>query len=180
MTYRNLLFYILIGGLISCDNSTEKKVSENPSDIEKKEDKKLKSEKLSSKIPIGTYIFGNSPESPTGKLLFYPTSDSSVIFNIDLNKGAPSYNMGSLTERLVFKNNEAIFFESDSFGFNCKINFKFSGDKVVVSTDGDYSDCGFGNGVQADGEFKLIDSKIPKYYVTCEGEKSYFKDEKFD
>jgi hypothetical protein len=43
-----------------------------------------------------------------------------------------------------------------------------------VSTIDRQYDCGFGNGVFADGKYKKASSKIPKYFIQGDGEKIYF------
>jgi hypothetical protein len=50
----------------------------------------------------GTYSFGdNAEKGPVGHLSVYPESDSSLLFYLDVNKGAPSFNMGMLLGRTM-------------------------------------------------------------------------------
>jgi hypothetical protein len=45
---------------------------------------------------LGIYSYGDDVEKgKTGTVFIYPETDSTILFYIDLNRGAPSYNMGS-------------------------------------------------------------------------------------
>ena len=52
----------------------------------------------------GTYQLGDDIEKERiGTITIYPETDTTVLFYIDLNRGAPSYNMGQLYGRLKVK-----------------------------------------------------------------------------
>lgn len=87
-------------------------------------------------------------------------SDSSIVINFYVCKGAPSYNSGSFSDTLNFANNEAIF--RTSTDVSCSVTFHFTETGVdVLERTADYnSGCGFGNAVIADGFYKKISAKI--------------------
>ena len=85
----------------------------------------------------------------------FPETDSTLLFYIDLNKGAPSYSMGALYARIKMQGDIGIFYKKDNYSEEgCKWLFTFSGSTLTIKTlDGQYS-CGFGHGVFGDGIFK--------------------------
>ena len=128
----------------------------------------------------GFYWYGKDVEkSSIGALLIYPETDSTVLFYIDLNRGAPSYNMGSLYGRIKVINDSGIFYsESDSLGSlgkGCKFLMQFFQNKIKIETIEDYYDCGFGYGVDVDGEFIKKSNKKIDYFEDQEGKKIYFE-----
>jgi hypothetical protein len=125
----------------------------------------------------GTYCFGtNIEKGSVGTIFIYPEADSTILFYIYINRGAPSYNMGSLYGRLKIVNDTGTFFNKFDFSDNgCKLTFKFSKRSLTIITDDNHYECGFGHAVFADGYFKQISGKILDYFENDEGTRVYFK-----
>ena len=123
---------------------------------------------------VGTYSFGNNEcENGCGSLLIHPESDNSLIFYLEVNRGAPSYNSGSLMGKLFISNQNTYEYTSNEFGF-CGLTFKLDDDFISIKTIDNGYNCGFGNAVSADGVYKLLNNYIPEYYITREGSKFFF------
>lgn len=124
----------------------------------------------------GTYYYGGDPEKgPMGNIMIYPKDDTTVLFNIDLNIGPPSYNSGQLFDTLIVKNNQAIYVNNkDGSDNGCKWQVNFLGDSITIKTLDNAYDCGFGGNVSADGSYSVSDHQIPKYFITMEGDTTYF------
>ena len=125
----------------------------------------------------GTYSYGTDVEkSGTGTIFIYPETDSTILFYINLNRGAPSYNSGSLYGRVKINKGKGTFYAKFDFIDNgCKWTFQFAKDYLTIMTvDGKYG-CGFGHAVYADGDFKRVSRKTPDFFENAEGTKVYFK-----
>ncbi len=123
----------------------------------------------------GTYSYGSNVEKGRiGTIYIYPETDSTILFYIDLNRGAPSYNTGYLYGRVIIKNDNGTFYTKiDPAENGCKLIFKFSRSKLTIQSI--EVNCGFGGLVYADGEFKKISKKPLDYFEDVEGKKVYFK-----
>lgn len=122
----------------------------------------------------GTYSYGHSIKRNFGTILIYPETDSTILFFINVNRGAPSYNYGTLYARLQIKDGKGTFYTNTFSENGCKLNFRFIKNNLIIETVDAQFDCGFGNGVFADGRFIKESSKIP-YYFEDDIEKIYFK-----
>jgi hypothetical protein len=124
----------------------------------------------------GIYSFGNSDktsETAQGTVYIYPETDSTFLFYLYVNKGAPSYNSGSLDGRAMIKDNNGIYSAKFEYAENaCTLYFEFKDNTVTVQEDD--SDCGFGHNVYADGTFLQKSAEIPEYYTNVANEKIYF------
>ncbi len=137
-----------------------------------------------TKVPInfvttkyeGTYTYGeNSAKGRMGSVMLFAEADSTMLFYIDVNHGAPNYHMGTLYGRIKMIGDSAIFytkFESGDTG--CKWKVKFIKSKLVITTIQEQYDCGFGHQVFADGEFSRASKKPLEYFETKEGTKIFF------
>lgn len=156
----SLLFSLVIG---ACNNTSlnDKQESTDTVPVAKK----------ATKTTIGgTYAYGtNLEKEAVGKLMVYPLGDSTALFYLDVNRGAPSYNMGLLAGKLIYKESTWTY-EGD-----CKLIFDFSPGEVQVSTVKEQANCGFGNGVTANHVYQLTNNAVPEFYVTGEGDTVYFK-----
>lgn len=123
----------------------------------------------------GTYSYGKDIEKGRiGTVVIYSETDSTILFYFDLNRGAPSYNMGYLYGRVIIKNDSGTFYTRfDQADDGCKLIFKFSKSKLTIKSI-EYN-CGFGGLVYADGEFKKVSKKALDYFEDMEGKKVYFK-----
>jgi hypothetical protein len=125
---------------------------------------------------LGFYGFNFSEklEGNTGSLLIYPESDTSVLFNLEVCIGAPSFNLGMATGRLIIKNDTALY-QPAEYNSTCKIIFYFRGNEIQLKTIDGFSECGFANNVYADAIYKLEKKVTPKYYDPIDGY-NYFRD----
>jgi len=124
----------------------------------------------------GRYSYGKDPENGrAGFIDIYPETDSSILFYLDLNRGAPSYNMGQLYGRAKLIGNSGVFFMKNGKN-NCRFRLTFSRGVVVLKTVDDSFDCPFGGGVFVDGNYKQFSKKAPKYFIGPTGEDTiYFR-----
>ena len=125
----------------------------------------------------GIYSYGKDVEkSRIGTIFIYPETDSTILFYIDLNRGAPSYNMGSRYGQLRINNGSGTFYTKlNSSDKGCKLTFLFSKKILTIKTADEQGECGFGYAVFADGIFKRTTNKMHDYFEDMEGKKIYFK-----
>jgi hypothetical protein len=82
-------------------------------------------------------------------------------FQLQLWRGAPSFNMGFLEGRLTIEGGRATWRSPDGA---CAIAFAFARETVVLKQErGDDAACGFGHAVSADGTYRRISRKKPKF-----------------
>jgi hypothetical protein len=120
----------------------------------------------------GTFTYSLGKDKATGTILIYPSTDKTVLFYIDLNIGAPSYNMGSLFGRLKVADGQGTFETIDK---GCRWKVEFTTQGLTIMTINNLNDCGFGHGVSADGEYKRTSKLVPDYFETGEGIKYQFR-----
>lgn len=136
------------------------------------------SQKIKTYSLGGQYSFGaNIDKGSIGLVYVYPESDSTVLFFIDVNRGAPSYNMGNLYGRLKVKSGVGVFTKNIAGEKkSCVLEFKFQSNNLNILTLADNDNCGFGYAVFADGTYKRSSKKIPQYFISMTGEKHFFKE----
>ena len=141
-----------------------------------------KTNKLLTSKYQGTYSYGKDVErGRIGTIFIYPETDSTILFYIDLNRGAPSYNMGSRYGQLKITNGSGTFYTKlGSSNKGCKLTFLFSKKSLTIETVEEQDDCEFGYAVVADGVFMRTTNKLPDYFVDMEEKKIYFKKTKPD
>jgi len=86
-------------------------------------------------------------------------SGHTVRFQLELSRGAPSYNMGWVEGEFTLNDNRGTF-HSDEFGA-CELHFSFEEGQVVVEQVADQ--CGYGYGVTGAGTYKLDSTKTPAF-----------------
>jgi hypothetical protein len=126
----------------------------------------------------GTYSYGTHPDSgATGILHVYQTSSKNLIFHLELNRGAPSYNSGELVGEIkIYSIGEGDFtIKKDSDFINCSMNLWFHNDSVYIRTNNRADNCGYGYGVYSYGDFKRISFENPEYFINRSGKTIYFK-----
>ena len=135
-------------------------------------------EKLKTASLGGAFEYGRDIEKGAiGLISVYPETDSTILFFIDVNRGAPSYNMGNLYGRLKVKSGIGVFNKNiGATEKTCKLEFKFENNILRVLTIEDNDNCGFGYGVMADGTYKRKSKKIPVHFIDATGEKYYFNE----
>ncbi len=124
----------------------------------------------------GVYSYGVSPEKgPTGQITIYPESDDSILFYIDISRGAPSYNMGNLYDRVKIKSNKGMYYVRYEENENpCSFSFVFTSDKLIIKTEKNGFDCGFGGNVSVDGEYYKVKNAKFDHFIDMTGTKYFF------
>lgn len=127
----------------------------------------------------GIYTFGNTSadeKAPQGEAYFYPYDDSTLLFYVYVNIGAPAYNSGAIDGRITVRNGKATYrTHLDTAENDCVLHFDFRGDTLTVAQ-GSYNhcDCGFGNRVFLNDTFVRTTPDIPQYFVTIANDTVYF------
>ena len=175
---KNQIVSIITGLLIilmlsSCGQNSG---GQNKSSTSDNTDNKTKTAFVTSKY-AGTYSFGDDvKKGPVGSFAVYPESDSTILFYIDVCRGAPSYNLGQVFDRLVIKDDSALYLKREAgYENGCKLKMNFKGDELIIETVEGFNECGFGGNVYADNTYHRTDKNIPKYFVTGEGDTITFK-----
>ena len=134
------------------------------------------SKKLLTAKYAGIYSYGDIEKSGSGTIYIYPETDSNILFYIDLNRGAPSYNMGSEYGRIkIINGNGTYYIKESGESIGCKWNIKFIKNKIIIKTLDNENNCSYGYGVLTDGIFYRKSKTIPLYFENQEGTKIYFK-----
>ena len=108
----------------------------------------------------GTWEYHGPAES--GKWLKTEQRGNKVRFQLELQRGAPSYNSGWIEGEFELSD-KAGTFQNRRDGRLCEIAFQFFSDRVEISQTGSDSDCGFGYNVWADGVLMSKSRSIPKF-----------------
>ncbi len=104
--------------------------------------------------PTGTYEYDNGDDGD-GTVKVLKISPDKIKVSLFVIGGPPSHNMGEFKKELKIKNGVANYKSGD-----CQIKFTFNSKAVKVTQTG--FDCGFGNGVSANGYYQKTSSKVPK------------------
>lgn len=105
----------------------------------------------------GLYGFGDL-EQRSGILSMSEIRPGILFFQLDVNRGAPSYNMGYIEGEFTFSNGVASY-ETTEYHDLCRLTFELRDAKMIVSQTGQDFECGFGHAVYADGEYIKKDSE---------------------
>ena len=124
----------------------------------------------------GLYGYGkNIEKGGIGNLAIHWESDSTLLFHLDVNRGAPSYNSGETYGRIRLYGDSGTYHFSDTSGlYHCGLIFLFATSKVVIKyMQGDDStlemECGYGFNVYAGGNYFLRARKKINSFTTGEG-----------
>ncbi|MEW6127785.1 MAG: hypothetical protein AB1757_12175 [Acidobacteriota bacterium] len=98
-----------------------------------------------------------------GLLKVLQKSADEIEFEIEFNRGAPSYNSGVAGGTILVKNGVAVFKTTEYSEEGCEITFTFQANKVIVRQSGADFACGFGHGVICDGTYILKNRRKPKF-----------------
>lgn len=85
-----------------------------------------------------------------------------VRFQLELQRGAPSYNSGWIEGEFQLHGTQGVF-SSDLDSGRCDISFRFSQKYVEISQDNNGYQCGFGYNVYAIGTLRLKSKQKPKF-----------------
>lgn len=108
----------------------------------------------------GTWTWGSFEKG--GGTLATIDDPAGTQFQLQLSRGAPTYNMGYLQGRLAVKDGRATFVQAED-GFRCEIAFTFTRESVVLKTLSADNGCPFGHQVHADGTYRRTSRKKPKF-----------------
>ena len=124
----------------------------------------------------GFYSFGNNVEKEAvGSVSVYPETDTTILFYVDICRGAPSYNMGSRYDRLKIKNGKGVYYSKQDYDkMGCKWEVTINNKVLTIHTLEGCYDCGFGGGVIADHTYNRKDNIIPEYFINGEGDTIFF------
>ncbi|SMC77045.1 hypothetical protein [Moheibacter sediminis] len=136
-----------------------------------------KTAKINSDNLQGIYSYGDDIEKGrVGTVTIYTENKDSAIFYVDVNRGAPSYNMGLLLGKVKLENGYGIYYKKNEYSDRgCKFSLKFKPHELAITTLEDQDECGFGNGVYIDGTYTRTSDVQPEFYTSGEGDKVYFK-----
>ncbi|MDT9001756.1 hypothetical protein RQP53_20940 [Paucibacter sp. APW11] len=109
----------------------------------------------------GTWEYNGPAES--GMWLKTKQEGSTLRFQLELQRGAPSYNSGWIDGELELRRNIGVFRKVLDYGGTCEIGFQFSPEYVELRQLGDVSGCGFGHNVYADGVLRRKTHSSPKF-----------------
>lgn len=102
-------------------------------------------------LVTGTWERGDFEKG--GGLLLLVDDAGATRFQLQLWRGAPTYNMGWLEGQLKVKDAKASFVSREG-GWTCRIDFVFSGTSATLrQVEGSDAECGFGHAVYADGTY---------------------------
>jgi hypothetical protein len=104
----------------------------------------------------GTWQWSGRNES--GMLLKTTQAGNRVHFQLEVSRGAPSYNSGYAEGEFQLRGASGTFSSKE-----CEINFTFRSKRVQVSQSIEKGGCGFGGSVHANGFLSLRSSQAPKF-----------------
>lgn len=168
MNNRKTLFLVFFLALITSSCKQKSKVTSMS---------QTQTDTLSTQLTYGgTYTFGgNSEGAPNGIAYIYPENDSTLLFYLNISKGAPSYNCGEIDGRITVKDGRATFRQDFDYGDNdCLLYFEFTYNAVTIIEDEKDCQCGFGSGVYINDIFQRTNSEIPQYYTTLSNDTIFF------
>ena len=121
--------------------------------------------------PTGTYKLVGEKTKKHGRIDGYRgeirvsrIGADSVVLSLEVIKGAPGYNSGSVYDTLFYRNNQCVY-TTPEYDSTCKMTFLFNKRGVQVSQESAdmHSNCGFGGGVNANGFYRRISGKTPRF-----------------
>ena len=105
---------------------------------------------------------GNDKEAtgPTGNLVLLKMDGTKYRFWLDVTLGWPNYNLGETDGTITFINDTASFDNTfEDATTPCILKFKISENKININSLSTSFNCGFGNGVNADGDYDKLKSQ---------------------
>lgn len=107
----------------------------------------------------GTWEYHGPAES--GMWLMTLQNGNEVRFQLEISRGAPSYNTGWIEGKFLLKGSSGIF-QSSEYG-TCAIKFEFKKSKVNLKEVNQSQECGFGYNVYAEGTLVKRSHNKPKF-----------------
>lgn len=94
---------------------------------------------------------------PGGHLVLIKMEDNKYRFWLDVLTGPPGYNRGETDGTIAFVNDTASFDNTfEDAEHPCILKFKLTGNTISINSHSTSFNCGFGNGVNADGEYPRL------------------------
>ena len=103
-----------------------------------------------------------------GTLTVYPESDSTILFQVDANGGAPAYNMAGVFGRAHLRGDTATYFgkaPEDKHGCRLKIGFSPKAAKVILVSQGE-NDCYFGGNFTPEATYRRTSHAVPQQVIS--------------
>jgi hypothetical protein len=168
------LTLLLLATLGACTEPTDR-AAKNPATLPAAAPTPPRSALLTASY-AGEYNWGDPKRKEAGGTLYvYPESDSTVLVALDISNGPPAFHLGNLYRRVVVRRGVGrCAFESTEYTQNCRLRLAFSPQSVVIETEQGHGECGFGQGVSADGTYRRTSSAVPQYFTDGSGE-TFFK-----
>jgi hypothetical protein len=115
----------------------------------------------------GTYGYSFKPQGeppkteadkgPTGKLVLLKMEGNKYRFWLDVSLGWPNYNVGETDGTINIVNDTASFDNTFEEATNpCILKFKIAENIININSLSSSFNCGFGNGVNADGDYTKL------------------------
>ena len=104
-----------------------------------------------------------------GTLTVYPESDSTILFQVDANGGAPAYNMAGVFGRAHLRGDTATYFgkaPEDKHGCRLKIGFSPKAAKVILVSQGE-NDCYFGGSFTPEATYRRTSHAVPQQVISA-------------
>ncbi len=102
---------------------------------------------------------GNDKDAtgPKGTLVLLRMEDNKYRFWLDVTIGWPNYNVGETDGTITFVNDTASFDNTfEEATTPCILKFKLNGTTININSLSTSFNCGFGNGVNADGDYARL------------------------
>jgi hypothetical protein len=105
---------------------------------------------------------GEESTGPSGNLVLLKMENSKYRFWLDVTIGAPSYNKGETDGTIIFVNDTASFDNTfEGATSSCILKFEVANNNITISSLSTSFNCGFGNGVNADGDYAKLKIQPP-------------------
>lgn len=99
---------------------------------------------------------------PGGRLVLIKMEGSKYRFWLDILNGPPGYNRGETDGTITFKNDTASFDNTfEGATGDCVLKFKRTGKTIEINSLSSSFNCGFDNGVNADGHYTWFEKQEP-------------------
>ena len=141
--------------------------------------------------PVNNHNNKEDVVGPNGNLVLLKMDGNKYRFWLEVTIGPPSYNRGETDGTLTFMNDTASFDNTyEDSEKPCILKFKITGTTININSMSTSFNCGFGNGVNADGDYarlakqpvmnnawlKEVYSQSPSIIITAK-KAEIFKDE---
>lgn len=140
--------------------SPEKNARELSFSIRKISEKAVNHKTIKDVTGIYNYSFGE--EGGSGDLRVKRLRNDKIAISFDCIRGAPSYNMATISKTTVRLNGNKAIYSSNEFG-KCRFFILFSENGARVSFFDNAYSCGFGNAATVEGNYIKTNSSIPKF-----------------